>query len=134
MLFHNSKESDNPIYYPHQYNRGTNVKLIEPLNSKLTKGTFVDFKIKANVYDNIIIRIGEYFEREFEKLSDGMFYGESVYIFGNDIKITTLKGSLFITYFHMEHSKIQKWIQNLLFLRLMLNFHQMFYIRLYLIL
>ena len=89
------EKSKNPTYYPHQYSYGKNVKLIEPLNGNLTKGTFVDFRIKTNVYDNIIIKIGNYFEREFEKLKDGIFYGESVYIFGNDIKITTLKGSTF---------------------------------------
>ena len=89
------EKSKNPTYYPHQYSYGINVKLIEPLNGNLTKGTFVDFRIKTNVYDNIIIKIGNYFEREFEKLKDGIFYGESVYIFGNDIKITTLKGSTF---------------------------------------
>jgi hypothetical protein len=54
------EKSKNPTYYPHQYSYGINVKLIEPLNGNLTKGTFVDFRIKTNVYDNIIIKIGNY--------------------------------------------------------------------------
>ena len=89
MNINNKKILANPIFYPIQYNQGTHTDLIEPLNSKLTKGTLVDFKLKTNTYDNIIIRIGEYFERVFEKLDNGIFYGESFYIFGDKIKVTT---------------------------------------------
>ena len=89
MFLNNLKVSTSPIYYPFEYSLGMNGKLIEPLNGNLTQGTFVDFKIKSNSFDNIFIIIDDYFEREFEKLDGGIFYGESVYIFGKEVIITT---------------------------------------------
>ena len=87
IFFENLKALDKPIYLPDELYLGYNTNLIEPLNGKLTKGTLVDFKIKTNAYDYIAIIIGDSFKKLFEKLDDGIFYGESIYIFDKEILI-----------------------------------------------
>ena len=90
IVINNLKESDDDIYFPFQYLPGRNTKLIEPLYNNLTKGTFVDFKIKSNIHDKIIITIGSTI-RELEKLNDGIFYGKSIHILGNSVNLFGMK-------------------------------------------
>ena len=90
IVFNNLKESDDDIYFPFQYLPGRNTKLIEPLYNNLTEGTFVDFKIKSNIHDKIIITIGSTI-RELEKLNDGIFYGKSIHILGHSVDIFGMK-------------------------------------------
>ena len=95
LNINNTKTINNPQYYPNQYWKGCEIKLLEPLSPELTKGTFVDFKIKSSTLDDdqFYILIGEYFGRKFEKQNDGTYLAESVYIHEDEVFITHHSGN-----------------------------------------
>ena len=71
----------------------SDIELIEPLYDSLKKGSLINFKIKAECFDTLYLMIGDKYIRELEKGEDGIFIGESVYIFGNKIKLYTKQGN-----------------------------------------
>ena len=65
----------------------SDIELIEPLYDLLIKGSFIDFKIKADCFNNLYLLVDDNIIREFDRKYDGTFFAESVYIFGEKIKI-----------------------------------------------
>ena len=50
----------------------SDIELIEPLYDLLVKGTFIDFKIKANCFNNLYLLIDDNIIREFDKKCNGI--------------------------------------------------------------
>lgn len=87
FIINSNKSVNPPQYFPETHYNFYDIELIEPLNETLTKGTFVDFKIRTNIREKVFLLIGDTFQREFEKQNDGIYIAESVYIFDDIIEI-----------------------------------------------
>ena len=86
----NSKNSKKTINFPTLYERysRSEIQIITPLNSPLKKGIFISFKINSTL-ENIYVIVGNKLYRELDKKGNGLFIGESVYIFGNVVRLST---------------------------------------------
>ena len=85
--------ADKPINFPTVYDQyyKYNMELIEPLDNPLIRGNLVDFKVRTTALDNLYVLNGG-IERELENDGNGLFTGESIYILGEEVVITTKKG------------------------------------------
>ena len=72
----------------------SDMQIIEPLYNPLTRGSLIDVEIRTTTFDNLYI-INEDYYRELDYDGNGVFYGESVYIFGEEVYLTTLEGDQF---------------------------------------
>ena len=89
----NSKNSKKTINFPTLYERysRSEIQIITPLNSPLKKGIFISFKVNSTL-ENIYVIVGNKLYRELDKKGNGLFIGESVYIFGNVVRLSTKIG------------------------------------------
>ena len=84
-----TKNSKNPLNFPGitpSY-LFSNIEYFEPFYDSLIKGTFINFKIKTNSFNNLYLMIGDKYIRKLEKMNNDIFLAESVYIFGNKVKL-----------------------------------------------
>ena len=91
-----TKNAATPMGFPTTYGVFSNsdMQIIEPLYNPLTRGSLIDVEIKTTTFDNLYI-INEDYYRELDYDGNGVFYGESVYIFGEEVYLTTLEGDQF---------------------------------------
>ena len=97
----------NPKGFPITYSifGSSDLKIIEPLYNPLTRSSMIKFVLKATTFDNLYIankKNNNNHFRELDKNSNGEFIGEDVYIFGDEVYISTLKGN---TYSHIVQYK-----------------------------
>ena len=74
----------------------SDLKIIDPLYNPLTRSTMINFKLKTTTFSNLYItnkKNNKYHYRELDKNSNGEFTGEDVYIFGDEVYISTYKGN-----------------------------------------
>jgi len=88
----------NPKGFPTTYGIFSNsdLKIIEPLYNPLTRSNKINFKLKATTFDNLYItnkKNNNNHFRELDKNDNGEFIGEDVYIFGDEVYISTLNGN-----------------------------------------
>jgi len=90
-----TKNSEFPIGFPTIYKlyATSDMELIEPLNTPLKKGNFVNFKVITKTFKNLYVSVSKKLYRKLDKEEDGTFTANSVYIFGNQVKLCTLSGS-----------------------------------------
>ena len=91
-----SKNSLKPKGFPHPFIlfKNSDMEIITPLNSPLTRTKFINFQIKTTTFDNLyIINIdsikNNIYRRELDYNGNGQFNGEDVYIFGKEVYIST---------------------------------------------
>ena len=76
----------------------SDVKITEPLYNPLTRGKMLKFILKSSKYDNLYIinkNPDNHHARELDKKGNGVFEGEDVYIWGQEVFISTLEEDLF---------------------------------------
>ena len=91
-----SKNALKPKGFPHTYQLFINsdMKIIEPFYSPLTRGKMLKFQIKTTTFDNLYIINkdaikGNTHFRELDNNGNGEFSGEDIYIFGKEVYIGT---------------------------------------------
>lgn len=106
---YSTKYSLRPKSFPEAYKRFKNsdMQLFEPLYNPLIRGRSIKFEIKTTTFDNLYItnkdksKDNTHF-RELDKIGNGVFVGEDVYIFGKEVKISTLINE---SYYHIVEYK-----------------------------
>ena len=90
-----TKNSEFPIGFPTIFKLyGTSdIELIEPLYIPLKKGNFVNFKVTTKTFKNLYVSVSKKLYRKLDKDEDGVFTANSVYIFGNQVKLCIFSGS-----------------------------------------
>jgi len=96
-LVYCSKSAVTPKQFPYSYG-SSDVKIIGPLYDPLTRGKMLKFTLKSSKYDNLYITNrgtdNNHF-RELDNKGNGVFEGEDVYIFGQEVFISTNDGNYF---------------------------------------
>ena len=90
-----TKKSEFLIGFPTLYKlyATSDMELIEPLYTPLKKGNFVNFKVITKSFKNLYVSVSKKLYRKLDKDEDGTFTANSVYIFGNQVKLCTFRGS-----------------------------------------
>ena len=91
-----SKNALKPRGFPHPYKlfKNSDMQIIEPFYSPLTRSKMIKFKIKTTTFDNLYIINDDTSKdnthhRELDNNGKGEFSGEDVYIFGKEVYIAT---------------------------------------------
>ena len=90
-LVYCSKSAVTPKEFPYSYGN-SDVKIIEPLYNPLTRGKMLKFSLKSSRYDNLYITnkgTNTNHFRELDNKGNVIFEGEDVYIFGQEVYIST---------------------------------------------
>ena len=95
-----TKTAFNPMGFPTIYGlfSESDMIIVEPLYNPLTRGNFINFNIKTTTFDNLYIvnkNSDKNHFRELDNNGNGVFTGESVYIFGQNVYIATLKDNYY---------------------------------------
>ena len=82
---------------PHSLFYKSDMQIIEPYYNPLTRGRMLKFKIKTTTFDNLHIinkaKNGNTHFRELDNNGKGEFTGDDVYIFGEEVYISTQMGN-----------------------------------------
>ena len=91
-----TKTALTPMGFPTTYGvfSDSDMQIIEPLYNPLTRGNLINVHIKTTTFDNLYIINNNYY-RELDYNGNGDFTGEAVYIFGEEVYLTTLEGNKF---------------------------------------
>lgn len=89
-----TKDSELPLGFPTIYKlyATSDMQLIEPLYTPLKKGNYVNFKVITKSFKNLYVSVSKKLYRKLDKDEDGTFTANSVYIFGNQVRLCTFRG------------------------------------------
>ena len=89
-----SKKPNTTVNFPTLYGlySSSETQIVAPLNNPLKKGSSINFKVKSTL-KNLYVIVGDKLYRELDNQGGGLFSGESVYIFGNKVRLSTKNGN-----------------------------------------